>query len=147
MPPTSHSWPPPQPLTPNGKLDRRALPAARAEVDGAPPTARCPGTPTEQTVAEIWRRVLGVDQVGVDQKFFELGGHSLSLMKVYGQLREVFGSKVSLADLFRYPTVRTQARFLDGKEPSAALMKVALARAEARNTRQVKKRGGRGRSS
>ena len=93
------------PLTPSGKVDRRALPApdtARRELDTEfiPPR-----TPVEEVVAGVWKRILDVEQVGVHDNFFELGGHSLSAAEVVFRLRELFRMELPLQALFQEPTV------------------------------------------
>ncbi|MEH1882694.1 non-ribosomal peptide synthetase [Nostoc sp.] len=93
------------PLMPNGKINRRALPAAdnsqrNLEVDFIPPH-----TPTEQELARIWVEVLKVKQVGIHDNFFELGGHSLLATQVISRLREVFSLDFSLRYLFENPTI------------------------------------------
>ena len=93
------------PKTPNGKLDVAALPApesARPEVDNA---YRGPGTPVEETLTEIWMKVLRVDRVGIDDNFFELGGHSLLATQVVSRIRDAFHVELPLRDLFLNPTV------------------------------------------
>ena len=59
---------------------------------------------TERLVAEIWREVLELERVGVDQNFFDLGGHSLLLVQVHGRLRKAFSKPISMLDLFQHPT-------------------------------------------
>ncbi len=109
------------PLTPGGKTDRRALPAPEAR--GAAPEGQAAGavprTDAERVVAEAWREVLGVDEVGLDDNFFDLGGHSLLLARLRSRLRGRFPSDVSIVVLFRYPTVRSLAEHLAGGEPQA----------------------------
>ncbi|WP_157721700.1 amino acid adenylation domain-containing protein [Tumebacillus avium] len=94
------------PLTPNGKIDRRALPvpdaADRALHDAA---YVAPGTQEEETLAQIFSDVLGVEQVGVKDHFFELGGESLLATKVVARVRELFGVEMPLNTLFAKPTV------------------------------------------
>ncbi|HEX7239667.1 MAG TPA: amino acid adenylation domain-containing protein, partial [Longimicrobiaceae bacterium] len=90
------------PLTPGGKLDRKALPApdfAAAERYVAP------RTPTEEVLAEIWTETLHLERVGATDGFFELGGHSLLATRVISRLRQVFGVEVPLRALFEGPTV------------------------------------------
>ena len=107
------------PLTPNGKVDRRALPAPEAAGPAAEHVPVPPRTPAEKAVAAIWREVLRVDQVGVDDNFFNVGGHSLLLARVAARLQEWLGREVPLLDLFRHPTVAAQAAHLvDGGEAS-----------------------------
>ncbi|MBB6421374.1 non-ribosomal peptide synthetase [Streptomyces sp. AK010] len=92
------------PLTPNGKVDRRALPAPDRgrQVRAAGPVA--PRTPTEQAVARVWQRVLGLDQVGVYDGFFALGGDSIRAVRLVGMLRAQ-GFECSVQDVFRHQTV------------------------------------------
>jgi amino acid adenylation domain-containing protein len=91
------------PLTANGKLDRKALPAP----DFAPAEERyvAPRTPTEEMLAEIWAETLRLERVGVTESFFELGGHSLLATRVISRVRQVFGMEVPLRALFEGPTV------------------------------------------
>ncbi|HSF40807.1 MAG TPA: amino acid adenylation domain-containing protein, partial [Thermoanaerobaculia bacterium] len=108
------------PLTPNGKLDRRALPepdaARRTPAEAFVP----PRAGLESAVAEVWREVLGVPEVGAGDNFFDLGGHSLLLVEVQTRLKERLGEEVSLLDLFRNPNVGSLARFLAGRAAGTA---------------------------
>src|SRR6202034_4319099 len=113
------------PLTPNGKLDRAALP----EPEVTPSGEFCaPSTPTEELLAGIWARVLGVDAVGAGDSFFELGGHSLLATRVISRVREVFGADVPLAALFDQPTVAGLAGVIEGSAREAPPPVVASGR-------------------
>ncbi|HWS53455.1 MAG TPA: amino acid adenylation domain-containing protein, partial [Pyrinomonadaceae bacterium] len=103
------------PLTPNGKVDRGALPAPEPPQAGVAYVA--PSTELERTLAGIWADVLGVERVGTDDGFFELGGHSLLLIQAQSKLREALGREVAMVDLFKYPTVRALAAYLEGDGP------------------------------
>ena len=92
------------PLTPNGKLDRRALPAPVWEEQGAA-TFTAPRTPAEVAIAEIWKEILGLDRIGVDDDFFHLGGHSLLAARVATRARERFEMELSVRALFEHPTL------------------------------------------
>ncbi len=90
------------PVTSNGKLDKRALPAPDyADVD----RYRAPSTPTEEILAGIYTDVLGLDRVGVDDSFFDLGGDSLSAMRVIAAINATLDTDVAVRTLFDAPTV------------------------------------------
>jgi amino acid adenylation domain-containing protein len=93
------------PLTPSGKVDRRALPApaiTRPELQSVFKGAR---TPVEQRLAQIWGEVLHLEEVGIEDNFFELGGHSLLVMQVISRVRQAFQIEIPLRSLFECPTV------------------------------------------
>ncbi|MEH2448292.1 MAG: amino acid adenylation domain-containing protein [Nostoc sp.] len=101
------------PLLPNGKLDRRSLPAPetlRPELEVA---YVMPQTEIEQAIATVWQISLNVEKIGIHDNFFELGGHSLLMVRVHTQLHEIFKIDLSLLDLFRYPTISSLAEFLN----------------------------------
>ncbi|MFF7110513.1 amino acid adenylation domain-containing protein [Pseudomonas sichuanensis] len=93
------------PLTPNGKLDRKALPQPQAAARGA---YVAPLDDTQATLAQIWREVLGAEQVGIDDNFFELGGDSIIAIQVVSRARRQ-GLQFSPRDLFQHQTVRSLA--------------------------------------
>ena len=101
------------PLTPNGKVDRRALPApgeTRPELDKELVESR---TPTEEILADIWAQVLGVGRVGIHDNFFDLGGHSLLATQVVSRIREAFQMEMPLRRLFETPTVAGLAESIE----------------------------------
>ncbi|GAA3670614.1 hypothetical protein GCM10022267_66800 [Lentzea roselyniae] len=104
------------PLTRNGKLDRKALPAPEQDQASRPYTA--PGTAAERAVADVWREVLRVGRVGVDDDFFELGGDSILSIQVASRLRSALGAEVSPRQMFDTPTVRALADALVPGEPA-----------------------------
>ncbi|MFL5384949.1 MAG: phosphopantetheine-binding protein, partial [Longimicrobiaceae bacterium] len=98
------------PLNPNGKVDRAALPApAAAPAEGAQPQGEL-----ERAIAAVWREVLNVDAVGVNDNFFEIGGHSLLLATLQEKLEKALGREFLMVDLFRSPTVRSFAALVGG---------------------------------
>jgi hypothetical protein len=126
------------PTTPNGKLDRRALPAPETE-RGAEPLP--PRDALEARVAEVWGEVLGAVRIGVHDNFFDLGGTSLLLYRVYSRLREL-RAELRVVDLFRYTTVEELAAYLgtDAADDAAELAE-SRARAQERRVRR-RVRGG-----
>ncbi|WP_116248100.1 non-ribosomal peptide synthetase [Nocardiopsis sp. FIRDI 009] len=98
------------PLSPNGKVDRSALPDPGT---GRPSLATAyvePGTPVEIVLSELWESVLGVDRVGAHDSFFELGGYSMAATRVAVLAGEVFGIELALRVVFDAPTIAEQAR-------------------------------------
>ncbi|HEX8244080.1 MAG TPA: non-ribosomal peptide synthetase, partial [Longimicrobium sp.] len=105
------------PLTENGKVDRRALPAPRLQ-----PTLRGaePRTETERRLAAMWAEMLGVQRVGTDDRFFEIGGHSLLAVQMTGRLREEFGVIISLPRVLEADSVATLAAAVDAETAAMA---------------------------
>jgi amino acid adenylation domain-containing protein len=88
------------PVTPNGKLDRRRLPAPDELEVAAADNGQGPRDGVEEMLAEIWREVLGVKRVGTDDNFFELGGHSLLATQLVARVRKIFGVEAELRAVF-----------------------------------------------
>ncbi|HET8682332.1 MAG TPA: amino acid adenylation domain-containing protein, partial [Micromonosporaceae bacterium] len=128
------------PLTPNGKIDRNSLPgpdrhaAADPGPAAAPPGLVAPRTETEQAIVAIWRDLLGLPEVGVEDSFFELGGHSLLATKLIFRIREVLGADLPLNALFEgAPTVaRLAALVTEGADATGGDEEVLDLAAEAR---------------
>ncbi|WKV75771.1 non-ribosomal peptide synthetase [Streptomyces sp. PCS3-D2] len=103
------------PLTPAGKIDRRALigraPCTADSAAGGEPAARM--TPLEQAVAEVWGQALGIEVTRAEDEFLLLGGHSLLALAVTEDLREELGVEIPLADFFAAPTVAAQAALVE----------------------------------
>jgi acyl carrier protein len=121
------------PTTANGKIDRRALaalsptPRRTREKDGEGPQ-----TEIESAVAEIWRAVLNVDFVGVEENFFDLGGNSLLIERVRLALVERFDVDLAIVSMFEYPTVRAVARMIAAARSSPGLVGADSERAQNR---------------
>jgi len=103
------------PMTPNGKLDRTALPApdfavVRKTRDSVPPS-----TNTEIRLAGIWESLLKVEKVGVHESFFDLGGHSIMAVRLMSQIRSAFGVQLPLHHIFRTPTISGLAALIEVK--------------------------------
>ncbi|WFE47707.1 non-ribosomal peptide synthetase [Verrucosispora sp. WMMD1129] len=114
------------PLTPNDKVDRRALPAP----DRLRASLRTPYEPPrddlQRALADIWGELLRVDGLSVHDDFFDLGGHSLLATQVISRMRARLGVDVSLRDLFEHPTVATLAGWLTARGPVPAAVPTAV---------------------
>ncbi|HYP25634.1 MAG TPA: amino acid adenylation domain-containing protein [Blastocatellia bacterium] len=102
------------PLTPNNKLDRRALPAPSGASRESEYVA--PSTRVEQIIADVWREVLNVEKVGLHDNFFDLGGHSLLIVEANSKLRKLLGRDFPITEMFQYPTVSSLAKYLSAQE-------------------------------
>ena len=127
------------PVNVNGKLDRQALPAPEGDRPNLESAYVDPQDETEQRIAELWKRALGVDRVGRNDNFFELGGHSMLLTQIHKDLQESTPD-LTLVDLFTYTTVGSLAEYLNrqGGAQSAILasMQRAAAHRESGNERE-----------
>ena len=100
------------PLNPNGKLDRRALPAPAYAAGGG----AAPSSPREQALCELFAQVLGLDRVGVEDSFFDLGGHSLLAAVLVARLADRLGITVTLKTFMSNSTVRAIDGYLDRQD-------------------------------
>ncbi len=113
---------PAMPLTPNRKVDRKALPAPSASAPAAPVAFEAPTSTVAADLAAIWSRVLGVPKVGAKDNFFALGGHSLLAVQAHREIRDRLGAtKVSITDIFRFPVLEALAAHIEGPKPSAVV--------------------------
>lgn len=103
------------PLTPTGKLDRRALPAPDRQRPDLVTSFVPPQTDLEQTIAQLWQAVLNVEHVGIHDNFFDLGGHSLTAVRMHSQLQASLSRPFALTSVFEYPTIHALANFLQRK--------------------------------
>ncbi|MFJ6783391.1 amino acid adenylation domain-containing protein [Streptomyces yangpuensis] len=101
------------PLTPAGKVDRRALTGRARTAENGPADEPAAMTPLEQAVAEVWSQALGTEVTRADSEFLLLGGHSLLALVVTEDLREELGVEIALADFFAAPTVAAQAALVE----------------------------------
>ncbi len=104
------------PLTSNGKVDRRALPSPTNELS-QPRTIVAPRTQVETTILNVWKTVLGRQDIGVEDNFFHLGGHSLLAMQVTSRLEVALGIELSVAALLEKPTVVALAQAVAQAKP------------------------------
>jgi len=101
------------PLTVNGKLDRKALPAPDLEASDSRTEHVAPRTPTESRIASIWGEALGIDSPGVNDNFFDLGGHSMKAAQIVTKLRSTLDVEIGMRHLFEQPTIAGLAEIVD----------------------------------
>jgi len=121
------------PLSPNGKVDRAALPAPQAAVS-EPSRAISAQSEMEQKIESAWLKTLCLQQVGPDENFFDVGGDSLQLLMVHAEIQKTIESDFPLTDLFEYSTIRSLARHLGCKGGENAAMAEVLERARQQKT-------------
>ena len=128
------------PLTPNGKIDRRALPnpeGIRPELDAA---FVIPQTEMEKRIATIWQEILNLEEVGIHDNFFDLGGHSLLIIQVREKLQNFLHKELLVVEIFKHPTIHTLARYLQQFcQPQCSFSSVeeSIDRVQIRKSRQA----------
>ncbi|MGZ3461711.1 MAG: beta-ketoacyl synthase N-terminal-like domain-containing protein, partial [Archangium sp.] len=129
------------PLTSNGKVDRKALPAPDADSTGRASHFVEPSSPLEQQLVALWSRVLGAERIGVHDHFFqELGGTSLSAVKVVTRMREELQREIPVTWLFEHSTIHALARRLAPEAPPAPAHRDQPPQARAQGRRQFHER-------
>lgn len=118
MVPSALVWMQQLPVTANGKVDRRSLPAASRQ-RGSGRAVVVPRTALERDIAAIWTALLDVDDVSVEDNFFDCGGHSLLLVQLKARLDAAFGREMPIVTLFQATTIAAQARFYDAASAPA----------------------------
>jgi len=108
------------PLTPNGKVNRLALPAPERSRPELATALVMPQTETEKAIASVWQDLLQLEIVGINDNFFDLGGNSLLLTQVHQKLVTLFDPGLSIVTLFQYPTIATLARELNPTSEESA---------------------------
>jgi len=108
------------PLTPNGKVNRKALPAPESNRPELETVYVAPRSNLEKSLAALWRELLHVEQVGRHDNFFDLGGHSLLVVQAQARLRDTLGRDVPVVKLFQYPTISALAGFLSESRQAQA---------------------------
>ena len=124
------------PLTPNGKIDWRALPASGSSQREVAMEYVAPRTRAEHMIAEVWRDLLQLEQVGTRDNFFDLGGHSLLLGAAHIRLSKAFNLEIPSTDLYQYPTISAlAARLSDSAQEQRPLSQAAMRAARQRESR------------
>ena len=139
MLPVAFLWLQELPRTPNGKLDRRALPEVGELTAWRTPYV-APRNELERTIARVWQEVLQLDEVGMDDNFFDLGGHSLFMLRIHSTLRNVLERDLPMVDLFEHPTIGSLAAHLRRGEAEVAPSAQTLERARARHAAVQRRR-------
>ncbi|HET7287849.1 MAG TPA: amino acid adenylation domain-containing protein, partial [Pyrinomonadaceae bacterium] len=120
------------PRTPNGKVDRRALPNADSALADNREVYIAPRSEMESVITNIWQQLLNVEKVGVNDNFFGLGGHSLLLVHAQSKVTEALRVKLSMVEMFKYPTVSALAEHLSQQHTSVATAAPVRNQAESR---------------
>lgn len=115
------------PLTPNGKLDRNALPSPETQVSSQSSRHTvAPRTDLEIALVAVWERILGVEGIGIKDSYFDLGGHSLTALKLALEMESVCGIKFDIADIFSTPTIEGLVASLSRKGQEQPSVNVRL---------------------
>jgi len=131
------------PRTPNGKIDRKALPEPLAVREAEPVAGaqEAPCSPVEEQIREIWCDLLQLTRVGRNENFFDIGGHSLLAIQVHRRLAAVTPRPVALTDIFRFPTIAALGSHLCGETGDAAAAREGQDRAMARRAALARRSG------
>jgi hypothetical protein len=132
------------PLTPNLKTDRKALPAPDQAALQSETAYVPPQNDLEQKIAAMWREILNVSKVGMNDNFFDLGGHSLLTVEAHRRLKEIVETTLSVTDLFRFTTIRALVDHLtqdeNGNGGEESRVQQSLSRAEKRKQMRMGRR-------
>jgi hypothetical protein len=125
------------PLTPNKKLDRKALASLRPPSKVSDQQKAAVRSGLESDLSRVWEQVLGQSSFGADDNFFDVGGNSFLAMRLHHRLRDGLAPGLSLTDVFRYPTIRLLADHLGRRTASNETVKKAVDRGQARRQRRA----------
>ena len=128
------------PLTPNAKLDHKALPRPEGKRPLLAQDFIAPRTATEKQLANLWCDLLQLEEVGIDDSFFDLGGNSLAAVRMVSQYHTRFGGEIPPVKVFQYPTIAKLSEFL--QEKGSVTQSDFLAEADSRARRQRKSQDG-----
>lgn len=134
------------PLSSNGKVDRKALPAPDVSERDAKAESAPPGTDLEKRLADIWGELLTRENNGIHDNFFEVGGDSASIVRLHSKLWDALGEEIPITKLFEHPTIHALAGYLGGQQPveqaarSSRVDKRRTSQGSAREQRQARQR-------
>jgi aspartate racemase len=129
------------PLSEHGKVDRAALAKLGVAPNQDSTPIGLPGSQLERTVAQLWKRILKVPNVGLDDNFFDLGGDSLLLVAVHSNLQKILQTEIPLTDLFEFATIRKLAQHLGNAESKTTFLHDAQDRARRQRQAFTRLRG------
>ncbi|MBW4564787.1 MAG: amino acid adenylation domain-containing protein [Mojavia pulchra JT2-VF2] len=101
------------PLSPNGKIDRRALPVPEIQRLDLKQTYEAPNSEIERAIAKVWQEILHLEKVGINDNFFDLGGNSLLMVQVNHKFRENLHCDISVVEMFQNPTIKSLAKYIN----------------------------------
>ncbi|MFL1673005.1 phosphopantetheine-binding protein, partial [Paenibacillus dendritiformis] len=113
------------PLTSNGKIDRKALPAPEGSSNTGTEYV-APRTVVEIQLVQIWHEVLRHQNIGITDNFFDIGGHSLRAMALVAKIHKEMGAEIPLREVFQYPTIEQMAEVITGQEHHTAYVSIPL---------------------
>ena len=132
------------PRTPNGKIDRHALPAPHRSRSEGSFVAAAPVNDFERSIAAVWQDMLSLDAVGVETNVFDLGANSLMMVQASARLSDLLGRRVSLVEMFKHPTVRQLADSLGARaDETAAAVQDSQGRGQSRKDAMQRRRDAR----
>ncbi|EGL16753.1 MULTISPECIES: non-ribosomal peptide synthetase [unclassified Paenibacillus] len=111
---------PAMPLSPNGKIDRKALPEPEPAADSGTPFVEA-ASDIELAIAAVWREILQRNDFGIHHRFFDVGGESLLLVQAHQRLEELYPGALGVTDLFTYPTIASLAAYLESRNRELAI--------------------------
>ena len=128
------------PLTPNGKIDRKALPAPDAVGSTSEAAYVAPENELENSIVGLWQSILGLERVGTHDNFFDLGGHSLLVVKAHRELSSLCDIPIALTDLYRFPTIHSLVEHLTSDDSGARIEESRDRGARRRDALQQRRR-------
>jgi acyl carrier protein len=131
------------PLRASGKIDRERLPKPETIKSVAAASDKAPRTEIERFIAEVWQEHLQVANIGVEDNFFDLGGHSMLILSIHERLAARFQDRITVIDLFSYPSIAALAKYLEQPQDDAPLELAAMERADRQLQAFAAVKGGR----
>jgi len=128
------------PLTTNGKVDRKALPAPDSQRPELSSAYIAPRSAIERDIAAVWQEALGIENPGVNDNFFDLGGHSLQAVRVHARLRAKFEKNLLLFELFQFPTIAAMAKYISNGYTEESSAEQGVERGETRRELRSRRR-------